>query len=322
MTEAALAAVLLAALALPHALPLARVNPATAAAVWLGALGLRAVLALGGALAALLVLPATPLFEHVAGWSVHVLGGPPHVDLTGEPVAHLAALAPPALLALSLLAFLAGLARGALLLRGELARRALGGGPGGSLVIADRGLLVAVPGLGRRRVVLSDRALAELDPAELRACLAHESGHLRRRHRALGLLGGCLAVLARPLPGAGAARRGLLLSLERDADEYAVARTGDPLALASAICKVAQGSARREKPGLAFGLDGAGGTRARLEALLAGGTARGSAALERAALAAAILLPALALAAAAALVLWLIHATPPAALAAALSCRH
>jgi Zn-dependent protease with chaperone function len=322
MAEAALAALLVAALGVPHALPLDRVSPGPAAAVWLGALALRAVAGVGLALAALLLLPATPLFERVAGWSVHVLAGPPHVDLTGEPVAHLAALAPPGLLALSLVAFMAGLLRGALLLRRELARRALGGGPAGSLVIADRGLLVAVPGLGRRRVVLSDRALAEFDSGELRACLAHERGHLRRRHRALGLVGGCLAVLARPVAGTRAARRGLLLSLERDADEYAVARTGDPLALASAICKVAEGSARRRRPGLAFGLDGSAGTPARLDALLAGGRRRGSAALERVVLAAAILLLVLAAATATALVLWLIDTTPPAALAAALSCRH
>lgn len=314
--------VLLLAVALPHALPLERVNPAVAAVVWLAVLGLRAVLVLGIVLAALLLLPATPLFERVADGSLHMIGEPVHTDLSGEPVAHFAALAPPALLALSLLVFLGGVTRGALLLRRELVRRSLGRGPGGSLVVADRGMLVAVPGLGCRRIVLSDRALAELDGAELAACLAHERGHLRHGHRAAGLVGNLLVVLGRPLPGGRAALRGLLLSLERDADEYAVARTGDPLALASAICKVAGGSARRGVRGLAFGLDGCGGTPARLDGLMAGGRQRGSAPLERAVLVAAVLLSALLVGAAVGLALWLADAAPPAALSAALSCHH
>jgi Peptidase family M48 len=320
MAEAGVA-VVLAALALPHVLPLERVSPVAAAAIWLAILGLRAVLAIGLVLAALLLLPATPVFERVANWSGHMPGAPADAYLSGELVAHFAALAPPALLALSLLVFLGGLTRGALLLRRELARRSLGPGPAGSIVVADRGLLVAVPGVGRRRIVLSDRALAELDSAELSACVAHEAGHLRRGHRAAGIAGNLLAVLARPLPGTRAARRGLVLSLERDADEYAVGRTGDPLALASAICKVAGGSARRRRPGLALGLDGAG-IPARLDGLLAGGRRRASARFERAVLLVAALLSALLVAAAAGLVLWLADAVPPAALSAALSCRH
>jgi hypothetical protein len=103
-----------------------------------------------------------------------------------------------------------------------------------------------------------------------------------------------------------------------DADEYAVARTGDPLAPASAICKVAGGSARRRVRGLAFGLDGPGGTPARLEGLLAGGRRRGSTRLERAVLVGAVLLAALLAAAALGLVLWLVDTAPP----AALSCHH
>ena len=308
MAEAAVV-VLLAALALPHALPLDRVSPGAAAVVWLGALGIRAVIVAGLALFALLVLPGTPLFERVEEWSVH-------------PVAHAAALSPTVLLAVTMLAFLGGLGRGRAVLRRELARRSLGRGPGGSLVVADRELLVAVQGLGRRRIVLSDRALAELDPAELEASLAHEAGHLRHGHRAAALAGSLLVALGRPVPGARAALRGLLLSLERDADEYAVARTGDALALASAICKVANGSARRRAQGLALGLDGSGGTPARLDGLLAGGRRRGSAPLERLVLVAAVALPVLLVVAAASLALWLVDTVPPAALSAALSCSH
>jgi hypothetical protein len=102
----------------------------------------------------------------------------------------------------------------------------------------------------------------------------------------------------------------------------AAARTGDALALASAICKVAGGSARRGVGGLAFGVDGPSGTPARLEGLLAGGRRRGSAPLERTVLAAAVLLSALLAGAAVGLALWLVDTVPPAALSAALSCHH
>jgi hypothetical protein len=54
----------------------------------------------------------------------------------------------------------------------------------------------------------------------------------------------------------------------------------------------------------------------------AGGRRRGSAPLERAVFAAAVTLSVLLTAAGAGLVLWLVDAVPPAALSAALSCRH
>lgn len=311
--------VLLACLAAPHVLPLERVRPATACAVWLAALALRALLAVAAALTALLVLPGTALFADVAAWSVHVVGRPAHVDLSGEPLAHLSALGPPAVLGLSLLVFTLSLVRGRLALRRELARRTLGGGPHDSLVVADRAVLVAVPGLGRGRIVVSDRALSELDPDELDACLVHEEDHLRRGHRLIGLVAGCLGVLARPVPGARAARSGLLLGLERDADEYAVARTGDPLALASAICKVVRSAAPRARLA-GFGLHGTGETTARLDCLLSGGRLRGGALLERTALGLALVLPLVTLLALRGFGEWLAAAAPPAALAAAFSC--
>jgi Zn-dependent protease with chaperone function len=320
VAEAA-AVVLVAALAAPYALPLERVNPAAAGVVWLAALALRAVLAVGLALSALVLLPATPLFHHITGWSAHEVVGSVHVDLSGEPVAHGAAMGPAVLLVLSLLVFAVTLARGAVALRRELRRRALGRGPLGSVVIADGSLLVGVPGLGPPRIVLSPRALAELDEAELEACLAHEAAHLRRRHRFLGLLAAWLAVVAGPFPGARAAERGLRLSLERDADEYAVTRTGAPLALASAICKCATAPLSTPTRGpLAFELSGGAGTRARLDALLAGGRARESARLERAALVLAVVLSLLVVGSAAGLALWL-ETAPHSGLTAALTCR-
>jgi hypothetical protein len=80
------------------------------------ALALRAALVGASALTALLVLPGTDVFAGVARWSLHVVAGPPHVDLSGEPLAHLSALGPPAVIGLSLLAF-------------ALTRRTLGRGP-------------------------------------------------------------------------------------------------------------------------------------------------------------------------------------------------
>jgi hypothetical protein len=320
MAEAA-AALLGLGLAAPHALPLARVSPAASGAVWLASLALRALLVLGVALSALLLLPATVLFDRVSGWSAHETVGPLHLDLSGEPIAHTAALGPPGLLAVSLLVFAVTLTRGSLALRRELGRRSLGSGPLGSFVIADESLLVAVPGVGPGRILVSDRALGELDAAELEACLAHEKAHLRRCHRTLGLLAGCLAAIARPVPGARTAERGVRLSLERDADECAVARTGDPLALASAICKLAgaPGGTNARGP-LALGLAGDGDTRARLDALLAGGRARSSAVLERFVQLLGMGLSLLVVAAAVGLTLWLAATTPPAAPAAAFAC--
>jgi Peptidase family M48 len=320
MAEAA-ALVLLAGLAVPHALPLERVSPAAAGAIWLSALSLRALIVVGLALSALLLLPATPVFHRVTGWSAHEIIASVRVDLSGEPVAHGAALGPATLVVLALFVFAVTLARGALALRRELRRRAIGRGPLDSVVIADQSPLVAVPGVGRARIILSAPALAELDPDELDACLAHEAAHLRRSHRLFGLVAACLAVIARPVPGARAAERGLRLSLERDADEYAVDRTGRPLALASAICKLAAAPTSSLARGpLALGLNGAGAARARLDALLGGGRLRAGARLERAALLLGICLPLLVVGSALTFALWLAAAAPPAALTAAVTC--
>jgi Zn-dependent protease with chaperone function len=321
MAEAA-PLLLLAAFAAPCALPLERVNPAAAGAVWLAVLALRALVVVGLALSALLLLPATHLFHRVTGWSGPEVLGWVGVDLSGEPIAHGAALGPAALLVLSLLVFALTLLRGAVALRSELRRRTLGRGPLGSVVIADRSPVVAIPGVGRARIILSAPALAALDEAELEACLAHEVAHLRRRHRLFGLVGACLAVVARPVPGARAAERGLRLSLERDADEHAVCTTGDPLALASAICKLAGAPASTFGRGpLAFALDGAGAARARLDGLLAGGRSRAGAGLERLALLLGVCLPLVVTGLAVAFALWLAAATPPSALTAALTCH-
>jgi Zn-dependent protease with chaperone function len=291
MAELGLAVAIVVAVATPHAVPLRRVAPMLAATVWLNILLLRAVIALGGAAFVFVELPQTALLQALAGWCLHEVLPllATHLGLSGHPLAHAAHVLPAMALAASLLWLLVGLARAWAALRRQL-RAALGAGPGGSTVIPDDKVLVALTALGKPRIVLSAAALDEMDAGELHASLAHERGHLRRRHRPLSLVASLLAALARPIPGTRAAEKELVFHLERDADEFAVRETRDPLALASAICKVAQS----HTPSLS-GLGGRGRLGSRLEILVDGGPPR-SAPLQRAAAAAAILLAGLTLA--------------------------
>lgn len=88
MPELAVSAILAGLLA-PHLLPLERVSPARAGAVWLAALVLRAVLALSAAIVAFTRLPQTAAFDHLARTTWHaLLGASPHIDIPGDPVAH------------------------------------------------------------------------------------------------------------------------------------------------------------------------------------------------------------------------------------------
>jgi bla regulator protein blaR1 len=287
VAEGTLGLVVLAALVAPHAIALDRATPARAAAVWLGVLLLRATLVAGSAVLALALLPSTALYGAAsqATWHrpVPILAW--HPDVPIDLLAHTAVLLPAAALTGALVAYTAGRLWTARRLRSEIKRRTLGEGPKRSLVVADKRILVGVPGVGPGRVIVSDAALAALDPQELDATLAHELGHLRRRHRGLRLAGSGLAQAARLLPGTRAAEAGLRLSLERDADNYAVQTTGDPLGLASAICKVAR---TRSASGL-IGLNG-GSVAARLDHLLAGGGLPISVGFDRAVLALAAVL--------------------------------
>jgi Zn-dependent protease with chaperone function len=230
------------AIALPHVLPLHRVTPSTAATIWLSVLALRALMAIGGALFVFVYLPQTGLYSAVVEWCWHealpMLST--HLGLSAHPLLHAAIVLPGLALAVSIVWLLFGLTRGWLLLRSRL-RHAIGEGPLGSTVIEDDDIVVGVTGLGRGRIVVSRAALRAMDSDELQASLNHELGHMRRRHRPVLLLASLLAALGRLLPGTAAAEAGLRFSLERDADEYAVRATRDPLALASAICKAATG---------------------------------------------------------------------------------
>jgi hypothetical protein len=307
LVEIALAVAVVAAIALPHMLPLRRAAPTVAAAVWLSALMLRAMVAAGGAVFFFVYLPETGLFEALAEWCLHEVVPliATQLGLSDHPLAHAALVLPALVLAASLMWLLVGLARAWVGLRRQL-RAALGAGPGGSTVIPDDEVVVALTALGRPRIVLSDAALGVMDAGELRACVAHERGHLHRRHRPLLFFGTLLCALARPLPWTRAAERELAFHLERDADEFAVRETRDPLALASAICKAAQ-----SRTAAWTGLTGKGPVTGRLEILVEGGPRR-SAVIERIAGIVAALLAAMTLAIAGTLTAW-IAASPEAA---------
>ena len=120
--EAAVAVAVPAAVGLPHLLPLHRVKPATAAVVWLAALAIRALVAIGGAIFAFVYMPRTGVYDAVAHWCWHEVLPvvTTHLGLSGHPVIHAAILLPALALAASVLWLLFGLARAWLLLRVRL----------------------------------------------------------------------------------------------------------------------------------------------------------------------------------------------------------
>ena len=293
MLTVGLGLILAVAMSMPHLLPLRALTPTTAAAVWLAALALRALVSVGAALFLFVYLPQTAVFEAVAAWCWHAVIPllTTHLGLSGHPVADAASILPAVLLAGSFLWLIVGLGRAALSLRRWLSRHELAARPDGTTVVDEPDAVVAVTQFGPPRVVISRGALGLLDEAEVRASVAHEWGHVRRRHRPLLLAATMLASLGRWLPGTRAAERELGLALERDADVHAIRATGDPLALASAICKVAlHGRTGQALTGLAHGP-----VEARLELLLDGSGRRPSRIADRGGKALAVALVALSL---------------------------
>ena len=239
----ALASLVTAAIAAPHLLRLDSASPVLAASIWLAALALRALTALAAALLVLLYIPTTDVFRAVTHWCWHAVIPliTAHLPFSGHALADAALIAPGIVLVGSSVAVVAGLWRAARRVALLLRRAAMGPGPSNSVVLADGAVLVACAGLRRPIVVVSAGALVSLDDDELAASLAHEHGHIERRHRYLLVLAELLRAFARFLPGSRSAAREFVFHLERDADRYAVARDHDPLALASAICKAAIG---------------------------------------------------------------------------------
>jgi Zn-dependent protease with chaperone function len=306
---------------LPHLLPLHAVSPVTAAATWLGALALRALAGIGAVVFIFVYLPQTNVFRAIAEWCWHAVIPllTEHLGLSGHAFADAALTLPALALAASLLWVLFGIARAAITIDRRLSRGSRRPGPFGSTIVDHAGVVVAVAGLGRARVVVSEAALGMLDREELEASLAHEVAHIRRGHRQLLLLGAVLAALGRWLPGTATAERELAFSLERDADEFAVRQGRDPHALASAICKAAGPASI----GAAPRLGGRGRVALRLECLLAGGGRPASRLLERSARAVALVLTALTLLLTATLPSWALAVPNPSAVDQGLdSCPH
>jgi Zn-dependent protease with chaperone function len=263
-----LVALLAGSLIVPHFWPQRWLTPVSGVVLWTAVLGLRAFFALLVVLLFVLYLPATQLFQLVTDWCLHAVLPflAVHLGLSGHSLGDAAVLIPALAIAFSVLSALFAAWRGARAVAGWARSSSLGHGPRESLVVGGPEILVAAAGLRRPRVVVSTGALTSLDDDELAAGLEHEWGHIHRRHRYLALLGQMLFALARLVPGTNHALGELHLHLERDADEYAVRRTGDPLALASAICKSALTKSLASHPALAT-LGGSTGL-ARLEPLL------------------------------------------------------
>jgi hypothetical protein len=95
--------------------------------------------------------------------------------------------------------------------------------------------VVSIVGILRPRLFVAEQVLERLTPAELRAVLAHEAGHVRAADNLKRLL----VRLCPALPSRSAARR-LEERWEQAAEEAADARAGDSLELAAALVKTAR----------------------------------------------------------------------------------
>lgn len=295
---ATVAAAVLAGVLLPHRLRNAALRPVTGAALCLSALLLRAALVVLLSLTVILYLPATALFRIATHWCFHAVLPffATHLGFSGHQAGDAATLLPGIVLGVSLVWALIALWRAGRVVRGWLRRDAIGTGPDDSVIVNGSEVVVAAAGILGARVVVSAGALAQLDEGELAAGLEHERGHIARCHAPLLALGNLAYALARPLPGSRQTLERLRFWLERDADEYAISRTSDPLALAGAICKA--GTTAPAPPPALAGLAGEG-TAARLRLLLDRSAARPRLWAERAGRAVVVLTVALLLSAAA-----------------------
>ena len=228
----------------PHAIDLRAAAPVAAAAVWFYALALRALVVLAAAAFAIVYLPQTELFTALAHWCIHAVVPllAAHLGLDGHRLANAVVVLPAGLLALSLSSAALGIARAARLIRSSIRKATLGSGPDDSIVVGGPDVLLASAGLARPRVIVSAGALLALDDDELAAGLAHERGHIARRHHHVLFMAEIMRAVGRFVPGSRRAVLELRFHLERDADRWAVQGDHDPLALASAICKAADGS--------------------------------------------------------------------------------
>jgi Zn-dependent protease with chaperone function len=121
----------------------------------------------------------------------------------------------------------------------------------GALVLEDGRPRAFCAGLLRPRVYVSAGALDLLDDAALRAVLAHEHAHARRRDPLRLACGRVLARALFVLPGLGQLHRSQLALAELSADESAIAADpGNRAALARAMLSFAEHSRPEDPTGL------------------------------------------------------------------------
>ena len=210
-----------------------------AVAVWTSALALRALVSVLAALLVVLVLPHSRALDRFSHWCLEVelpLVGV-GFELDGHPLGDAATLIPTLIVGGSLFAVLLGVARATRAIARLVSQQAVGRGPGDSVIVGGADVVLASAGFAHPRVLVSAGALIELEDDELAAGIAHEQGHIARRHRYLLLFGEACRGLGRFVPGTQAACRALVFHLERDADRWALAQRHQPLVLARAICK-------------------------------------------------------------------------------------
>jgi hypothetical protein len=226
---------------LPHLVSLRSGPPVVAAALWLLALAARAGVVLLTIGWLVILVPRSEPFVTATQWCWHAVVPyvAAHLDISGHGLASAAMLIPLAAVLLSSAATVYGVVRAARAVKAYLRRFSLGAGPRGSIIVPGRDVVLAAAGIGRPQVLVSAGALLALDDDELAVGLEHERAHIRRRHRWVLLAGALARATGRPIPGSSAALRALAFHLERDADRCALRRVGDPLALASVICKAA-----------------------------------------------------------------------------------
>jgi Zn-dependent protease with chaperone function len=231
-----------AGIAAPHLIRLDRGEPVVAASTWLAAVVLRALTVAFAVIYVVLFLPTTQAFGLVTHWCWHAVLPvvAAHLPFNGHDVADAASVAPALVVAASLVSVSWGVVRAARSIRRLVRGAALGSGPRGSVIVGGQAVMLGAAGLKRPRIVISAAALASLDDHELAAGLDHECAHIARRHRFILLIAEVCRAFARFLPGTRSAMEELSFHLERDADEWALRRRNQPLALASAICKAAE----------------------------------------------------------------------------------
>ncbi|MFY9265374.1 MAG: M56 family metallopeptidase [Solirubrobacterales bacterium] len=254
MTIAIVAGLLFLAI-VPHVATLENASPAPAIAVWLGVLVVRALVVALGIFWLISFVPATQVFTEITHWCWHAVipWSATHLGIDGHALGDLATLLPVAFALFSLASVVYGIVRAVRAVQRFVRRTRVGAGPRESILVREDSVLLAVVGIARPRVIVSNGALRRLDSEELAAGIEHERGHIGRQHQRILLLAELCRGLARLLPGTDRAMRELIFHAERDADQWALRRDHDPSVLASAICKAALSPATAVAPALTGG---------------------------------------------------------------------